>query len=446
MNKFYIIGVGPGREDYILPIARHYIERADCFIGAKRILMLFHRLGKKEIIFDGKLDMAISYIRRFKDKERIVFLVSGDPGMYSPLEKIAQVFRKNEYAVIPGISTLQLSFARIGQSWFDAKIISLHARKIDNLAAKIRRHPKVFLLTDARFPPNKIAAYLLKAGIENRRAVILENLSYPDERILDTDLQRLTKKKGFGLCVMIIEALKLSSSQAPKLYGIGLGPGDPGLVTLKAKEMLDRVDIVFAPKSSDDAVSLAAEIVEAVTEKRKNLIELTFPMTRDENVLNKYWMNAARTIARHIRSGKEAAFVTIGDPSIYSTYGYLSRILSHNFKDIVVETIPGISAFNAASCRVQLPLAEGREKLAVVPVAGDLEGVRRALIEFDTIALMKVGAKLGKVTRLLKELGLIDKAILISRVGHKNEKVIRGLSGLRDKKAGYLSVILVRKK
>ncbi len=366
--KVYIIGAGPGQKDYILPVARPYIEKADCLIGAKRLLSLFHNHGKKEIIFDGHPDKVISYVKRFKNKERIVILVSGDPGMYSFLEKISQVFRKNEYAVIPGISSIQLAFARIGQSWFDAKVISLHGRKIDNFADKISPYPKVFLLTDASFSPDKIAAHLLKEGVENRRAVVLENLSYANEKILDTDLKHLAKKKGFGLCVMIIEA-KLKKS--PKLYGIGLGPGDPKLVTLKAKEILDKVDIVFAPKGSEDGSSLARSIVEAVTETQKNFVELTFPMTTDKTLLDKYWMDAARMIAQEIHKGKEVAFVTIGDPFIYSTYAYLLRTLKRNFKGIGVETIPGVSAFNAASCRLQFPLVEGCQKFAIVPVTAD---------------------------------------------------------------------------
>ncbi len=438
----YIIGAGPGQKDYILPVARPYIEKADCLIGAKRLLSLFHNHGKKEIIFDGHPGKVISYVKRFKNKERIVILVSGDPGMYSPLEKISQVFKKNEYAVIPGISTLQLAFARIGQSWFDAKVISLHGRKIDNFADKISPYPKIFLLTDASFSPDKIAAHLLKEGVENRRAVVLENLSYANEKILDTDLKHLAKKKGFGLCVMIIEA-KLKKS--PKLYGIGLGPGDPKLVTLKAKEILDKVDIVFAPKGSEDGSSLARSIVEAVTETQKNFVELTFPMTTDKTLLDKYWMDAARMIAQEIHKGKEAAFVTIGDPFIYSTYTYLLRTLKRNFKGIDVETIPGVSAFNAASCRLQFPLVEGRQKLAVVPVTGDLKAVRQALEEFETVVLMKVGAKLNKVVCLLKEMGLVNNAVLISRVGHRDERIIRNLALFRNKKAGYLSVILVRK-
>lgn len=441
-HKLYVIGVGPGQKDYILPVASSYIDNADCLIGAKRCLALFHNRAKKEIIFDGHLDKVISYIKRFKNKERIVFLVSGDPGMYSPLEKISRVFKKNEYAVVPGISTIQLAFARIGQGWSDAKIISLHGRKTGNLADKIRAHPKVFLLTDALFPPEKIAAYLLKEGIENRRVVVLENLSYKNEKILDTDFKRLAKRKCFGMCVMIIE---VKFKKTPKLYGVGLGPGDPKLVTLRAKEILDKVDIVFAPKGSEDGSSLARAIVEAVTETQKNFIELTFPMTKDKNILNKYWLDAASRIAQEIGKGKEVAFVTIGDPFIYSTYTYLLKTLKSNFKGIDLETVPGVSSFNAASCRLQFPLVEGDQKLAVVPVTGDLKSVRQALAEFDTVVLMKIGAKLDEVVCLLKELGLVDKSVLISRLGHKDEKIVRDLALLRDKKAGYLSVILVRK-
>ncbi|MDO8488494.1 MAG: precorrin-2 C(20)-methyltransferase [Candidatus Omnitrophota bacterium] len=440
--KVQVIGVGPGTLEYLLPIAKRKIEEADCLIGSKRHIGMFSNLAKEEVVLNGHFDQALSFIKKYKDKKKIAVLVSGDPGIYSFSEKLLARLEKNEYTVVPGISVVQLAFARIGQSWSDAKIISLHGRKIENFADKVRPYPKVFLLTDASFSPDKIAAYLLKEGIENRRAVVLENLSYPNERIFDTDLKHLAKKKAFGLCVMIIEA-KLKKS--PKLYGVGLGPGDPKLVTLKAKEILDRADIIFTPKGSEDGSSLARAIVEAVTETPKNFIELTFPMTTDKTILNKYWMNASRKIAHQIHKGKEVVFVTIGDPFIYSTYAYLLKTLKRNFKGIDVETIPGISAFNAAACRLQFPLVEGGQKMAVVPVTGNLESVRRALVEFDTVVLMKVGAKLDKVVCLLKELELVKRAVLISRVGHKDEKIIRNLALLKDKKAGYLSVILVRK-
>ena len=168
-------------------------------------------------------------------------------------------------------------------------------------------------------------------------------------------------------------------------------------------------------------------------------------MTTDKTVLNKYWLSAAVKIAQEIKNGQQVAFVTIGDPFIYSTYLYLLKVLGKNFPQIEVETVPGISAFNAASARLNFGLVEGYQRMAVVPVSKDLNKVKQALNDFETIVLMKVGSRLGQVAALLKELGLLNKAVLISRVGHADEKIIHNLASIKDKKIGYLSVILVRK-
>lgn len=365
--------------------------------------------------------------------------------MYSLLEKVSGVLKRDEYEVIPGISIVQLAFAKIGQSWYDAKVISLHGRRIDNLIKQVRDSDKVFLFTGPDSQPHQIASRLLREGLENRRAVILENIAYPSERILDTDLRHLRRIKGWGLCAMIIERQKDKEEKAGKLYGMGIGPGDPSLITLKAKEILNRVDIIFVPKGSEDKASCARSIVEAVASGKKNFVELTFPMTKNESLLNRYWGNAAKRIKGELKKGKEVAFVTIGDPLIYSTYIYLLKTLRRDFPDINVETIPGISAFNAAASRVNFSLTQGDEKLAVVPVRKDLRGIREALAEFDTVVLMKVGSKLDKLISLLKELHLLRQSVLISRVGQQGEKIIYGLADLPDKKIGYLSVILVKR-
>lgn len=447
--KVRIIGVGPGAEDYLLPIARSEIEKTDCLIGAERFLALFRNLGKEEVRIQGHLDKIIPYIKKYKDKKRITVLVSGDPGIYSLLGKLSKALKPREYTVIPGISALQLAFARIGENWNDAKVVSLHGRKMDSLAGEINSSEKVFLFTDADLPPDEIAGRLLKEGSENRRAVVLENLSYPDEKIVDTDLRRLSKMRGWGLCAMIIESRKYSGkpfgAAQGRLYGIGIGPGDPKLVTIRAKEILDRVDIVFAPKGREDGTSCARSIVEAVTTKEKVFAELTFPMTKDKSILNRYWSRAAHRIAKEIKKGSEVAFVTIGDPFIYSTYVYLLKTLRKNFPDIKVETIPGVSAFNAAASTADLALVEGNERLAVVPVSKDLKGLKEALEDFDTVVLMKIGLKLDMVISLLKKLDLLKCAVLVSRVGHKDERIIYDLTSLRDKKTGYLSVIIVKK-
>lgn len=444
--KVYIIGIGPGTADHLLPAARREIERADCLAGARRLVSLFRRLGKEEVLIEGHFNEVISYIKKYKDKKRIAVLVSGDPGMYSLLDKISKVLTKEEYVVIPGISTVQLAFARLGEGWHDAKIISLHGRKIDNLAGEVMAAGKVFLLADPDFPPDKIAGRLLEEGLENRRAVVLENLSYPNERIIDTSLKRLKTMKGWkALSAVIIESQK-EHAPKPKLYGIGIGPGDPKLLTLRAAEVLNQVDTVFTPKGNEDGESFARSIIERVISGQKDFVELTFPMTKDKKILNRYWWLAARRIAKEVKKGKQVAFVTIGDPFIYSTYIHLLKRLKQAFPDIDVETIPGISAFNAAASRAGTPLAEGDEKLAILPVTSDLCGLKEAFKEFDTVVLMKVGSKLDKVVHLLKEQKLIKKAVLASHAGLKNEKIIHNLASLKDKKAGYLSIIIVRSK
>jgi precorrin-2/cobalt-factor-2 C20-methyltransferase len=230
-----------------------------------------------------------------------------------------------------------------------------------------------------------------------------------------------------------------------RLYGIGIGPGDPKLITLKGKEILDRVDLIFCPKGDEGGTSWARSIIEATTGAPKEFVELTFPMTRDKKVLKGYWQKAAGRIAEEMAKGKEGAFITLGDPFIYSTYIYLLKTLRHDFPHIEVETIPGITAFNAAAARAQVPLVQGEERLAVLPVTKTLKGLREAFEAFDTVILMKVGSKLDRVMALLKEMDLLKSSVLVSRLGHPEEKIISNLSSLEgDKRAGYLSVVIVK--
>ena len=231
-----------------------------------------------------------------------------------------------------------------------------------------------------------------------------------------------------------------------KLYGIGVGPGDPKLLTLRAKEILDHVDVIFCPKGDEDGSSWARSIIEATTSADKEFVELPFPMTRDKTVLRTYWEKAAKRIAQEIAGGKQGAFITLGDPFIYSTYIYLLRTLLQDFPDIEVETIPGISAFNAAAARAQVPLVQADETMAILPVRKDLRGLREALGTFDTVVLMKVGSKLDKVMVLLGEMDLLKYSVLVSHLGQPGEKMIDDLSSLNNvQKEGYLSVIIVKK-
>lgn len=202
MNKFYIAGIGPGSMDYVLPITKKLIKTADLLIGSERVLSLFQ--NKENIKLEFPYDKIIKFIRRKIKTKKIVVLVSGDPGIYSFLAQIQKHFKKDEYVVIPGISSLQVAFARIGEMWQDAEIISLHGRKTAGLAKTIKDAKKTFLFTDNKFPPDRIASYLLCKGLKNRNVFIFENLAYPEENITATNLKNLSEMKGFGQCVMII--------------------------------------------------------------------------------------------------------------------------------------------------------------------------------------------------------------------------------------------------
>jgi cobalt-precorrin-7 (C5)-methyltransferase len=205
MEKVHIIGIGPGTREYLLPIAKKIILAADTLVGGKRQLSLFHKLKKKKIPIEGRFEEVLNYIKRNRDREKIAILVSGDPCLYSFLGWISQKLDAQDYEVIPGISSFQVAFARIKKTWQDALIISLHGRSIERLIPVMKSNKPIVIFTDYKNTPSEIASYILQQGVRNRKVVIAENLTYPEERISETDLKSLSEKGKFGLCLMIIK-------------------------------------------------------------------------------------------------------------------------------------------------------------------------------------------------------------------------------------------------
>lgn len=230
-----------------------------------------------------------------------------------------------------------------------------------------------------------------------------------------------------------------------KLYGIGIGPGDPKLLTLRAKEIIDQVDIIFCPKGREESTSWARSFVKEVALGPKKFVEILFPMTRNKETLSLSWQKAALTIANELRDGTNGAFVTLGDPFIYSTYIYLLKALQRNFPSIEVETIPGISSYQAAAARLQIPLAEGDERLAILPLTEEMESLGKVFQLFDTVVLMKAGSKLNKALTFLRGQRLLKHSVLVHRVGQPEERTVKGLSSLKTvDKEGYFSILIVK--
>ena len=234
------------------------------------------------------------------------------------------------------------------------------------------------------------------------------------------------------------------NKEAGNFYGVGVGPGDSELLTVKAVRIIKAVDCIFAPRADSKKSSLALDIVKDVCEG-KRIVEQVYPMVRDKAKLEAAWLASANEIKCEINSGNNVAYLTIGDPLTFSTYCYLLQQLSKIIPSQNIHTIPGITSYNAAASLANFSLIEQNEKLAIVPVSGEVNELRPILNSFDTVILMKVAKKLDEVIVLLEEMDLIDNSLFASYIGFSNEFITRDLLSLKGEGKGYLSVIIVRK-
>lgn len=226
-----------------------------------------------------------------------------------------------------------------------------------------------------------------------------------------------------------------------KFYGVGVGPGDPRLLTLQAVDVLQSVDIVAIPKSKLDRESVAWDIAKIHCPSNVRLVELEMPMTADQQVLAKAWQDGAQALLTELKQGKSVAFITLGDPSLYSTYSYLLNILQAELPQECITTVPGITAMSAAAARTNLPLATGDEPLLILPSTEDVG----EFLNFPNLVLMKVSRRLPEILTLLEEHE--RKAVLLTRLGQAGEK-IRWEPKAKDftsEKIDYLSLLLVKK-
>ena len=231
-----------------------------------------------------------------------------------------------------------------------------------------------------------------------------------------------------------------------KLFGIGVGPGDPALITVKAKEILVSVDTVFVPIAAIKKHSMAQEIVEGAGLKGLSFKELVFPMTRNRRKLAGKWEKSAASVVRVLDEGRNAAFVTLGDPFIYSTWSYLLRAVKEKFPDLAAETVPGISTMNAVSAVLNTPLVEGDQRLALMPLPSDLGEIDSLAQRFDTLVFYKVAARLPELVKALKRSGLAGSSCFVSRVGLPEETVIKGVGSIPEGACGYLSTVVVKRR
>lgn len=206
-HKIAVVGIGPGSPDYLLPVAKRIIEKARVLIGSKRALDTYSNINNVSKIIDRDICGVIDFIRKQLVSNDVVVMVSGDPGFYSMLGALRENFSSEQLLVIPGISSAQLAFARLGELWQDAVLTSLHGRDQDAETLKYVPKRKLGILTDAINNPKTIAQKLIALDWPEQTSVWLcENLSYENETILPTTLKDTVNINGFAHCVMVVTA------------------------------------------------------------------------------------------------------------------------------------------------------------------------------------------------------------------------------------------------
>lgn len=238
----------------------------------------------------------------------------------------------------------------------------------------------------------------------------------------------------------------------PELIGIGVGPGDPELLTVKAVNAIHNADVILCPASKEDRPSIALSVVSSLIDKSKNqeIIKLIFPMTKDQKVLEETWKKNAKIMAEVVLSGKNAVYLTVGDPYLYSTWIYMHKEIEKNFPIVKISVIPGIVSMFTFASKVGVSIAEGAEKVSIIPSCYDLTSVKEIAKNSETLVFLKDGRYFDQVVKLLKEAGFPDDSIFAigQDLGTKDE-VIRKLT-LGEVNDGtlttkYFSILVVKR-
>lgn len=228
-------------------------------------------------------------------------------------------------------------------------------------------------------------------------------------------------------------------------YGIGVGPGDPELMTVKGMRILAGCKRVFTPKARIKAESIAQLIAGEYIRIDAEVREFVFPMVEDREVLASHWKECATEIHAVLKTGEDACFLTLGDTLLYSTYIYLIRELKKIEPALKIVTVPGVNAFSATAAATNFPLGESRSTITIAPSSDDMERLERALDGDGTIVIMKVGKRLQEILALLRSKELLDSSVFVARAGLEGERIVTNMRELEgaDPKTGYLSIILV---
>ncbi len=229
------------------------------------------------------------------------------------------------------------------------------------------------------------------------------------------------------------------------LYGIGVGPGDPDMITLKAIAVLGKVDVVFAASSSKNKHSLAVDIARPHLGKDAPVRMLSFPMTKDKDSLSEAWKENARSIIAVLEQGKDAAFLTLGDCMTYSTFGYIVNHMKAMAPHLEIVSIPGITSYQAAAARLNTPLVEGEESLMVLSGVHGGGHLRKFSHKPDNVVFMKAYKNAGDIAQALDEAGMDKSSKGVIKCGLPDEQVVTDINEFKKMPPDYWTLIIAKK-
>jgi len=237
----------------------------------------------------------------------------------------------------------------------------------------------------------------------------------------------------------------MSDQNIGKFYAVGVGPGDPDLLTRKAYQILSEVEVIWAPiaRTSEESYSLTI-INQALDLTEKLIVKSSFP-TDDEAGALSVWEKSATDIIEYLNQGRDVAFITEGDPMIYSTVSYVLEVIKNQCPSAEVEIVPGVSSVMAAASSAGIPLVRHGQKLAILPYVYGIDDLREAISNYDTIVLMKVNKLLLTALANLEQLGLLGKTTYVRRASTDNERIVQNLNDLSEQDLDYFSLLIIRK-
>ena len=237
------------------------------------------------------------------------------------------------------------------------------------------------------------------------------------------------------------------SNKVGRFYGLGVGPGDPELMTLKASRVLLKVPFIFlVPDRVAEGPSYLHAIIANLTGSEQNVVELAPPLAMEPQELAQHWKEATDSIWGHLEGGEDCALVSLGDPLLHSPGFSIMESLRREHPELVIEIIPGISSISAATARAFIPLGTRDERIAILTGRCDGEFMKETLLGFESVIFMKITTDFHRILSILEELNLVGKSVFIRKCSSQDEEIITDVGKLKGQELDFsFSLLIVRR-